>query len=90
MTRIPAPRGRRRLTSRQVLDRAAYEDETDIEAARALLVERGVDASEPFHFGPEGQTPGLDPERRDYDTFRSFNDPDRNGWLVQEVRQAVR
>jgi len=28
-------------------------------------IERGVDAGEPFHFGAEGQTPGLDPERRE-------------------------
>jgi len=58
---------------------------TDIEAARVLLVERGVDVSEPFHFGPEGQTTGLSPERRDYETFMSLNDPDGNGWLIQEV-----
>jgi catechol 2,3-dioxygenase-like lactoylglutathione lyase family enzyme len=30
---------------------------SDIEATRAELVGRGVDVSEPFHFGPEGQTP---------------------------------
>ena len=41
----------------------------DIEAARAELVGRGVDVSEPFHFGEAGQTPGLDPERRSYSTF---------------------
>jgi len=29
---------------------------SDIEATRAELVDRGVDVSEPFHFGPEGQT----------------------------------
>jgi catechol 2,3-dioxygenase-like lactoylglutathione lyase family enzyme len=58
---------------------------TDIVAARALLAERGVDVSEPFHFGPEGQTAGLSPERRDYETFMSLNDPDGNGWLIQEV-----
>src|SRR3989454_12842008 len=29
---------------------------TDVEAARSELAERGVDVSEPFHFGPEGQT----------------------------------
>ncbi len=58
---------------------------TDIVAARTLLVERGVDVSEPFHFGPEGQTAGLSPERRDYETFISLNDPDGNGWLIQEV-----
>ena len=58
---------------------------TDIEAARAWLVERGADPSEPFHFGPEGQTPGLHPERGDFETFLSLSDPDGNGWLVQEV-----
>ena len=61
---------------------------TDIEAAHAILVERGVEISEPFHFGPEGQTTGLDPERRDYGTFMVFADPDGNGWLVQEVKAA--
>ena len=58
---------------------------TDIVAARAWLVERGVDASEPFHFGPEGQTPGLSPGRGNYETFFSLSDPDGNGWLIQEV-----
>jgi predicted enzyme related to lactoylglutathione lyase len=59
----------------------------DIEAARADLTSRGVEISEPFHFGPLGQTPGLDPERRDYGSFASFSDPDGNGWLVQEVNR---
>ena len=58
---------------------------TDIVAARAWLVERGVDASEPFHFGPEGQTTGVHPGRKDFETFVSLSDPDGNGWLVQEV-----
>ncbi len=58
----------------------------DIEAARAELVERGVEAGEPFHFGAEGRAEGLDPERRDYGSFVSFADPDGNAWLVQEVR----
>ena len=58
---------------------------SDIVAARALLVERGVDASEPFHFGPEGQMPGLSPGRGNYETFVSLSDPDGNGWLIQEV-----
>lgn len=58
---------------------------TDIVAARALLVERGVDASEPFHFGPAGQTTGVHVDRKDYETFVSFSDPDGNGWLLQEV-----
>ena len=62
---------------------------TDIEAARTALVERGVEATEPFHFGEAGQTPGLHPDRADYGTFLSFNDPDGNGWLVQEVRSRA-
>ena len=59
---------------------------TDIEAARAELVGRGVEVSEPFHFGEAGQTPGLHPDRSAYGTYLSFSDPDGNGWLVQEVR----
>ncbi len=59
---------------------------TDIDAARAELTGRGVDASEVFHFGAEGQTPGHDPQRASYNSFLSFSDPDGNGWLVQEVK----
>jgi catechol 2,3-dioxygenase-like lactoylglutathione lyase family enzyme len=62
---------------------------TDIEAARAELVDRGLEISEPFHFGAEGQAPGLHPERADYGTYLSFSDPDGNGWLIQEVRQRA-
>jgi catechol 2,3-dioxygenase-like lactoylglutathione lyase family enzyme len=63
---------------------------TDIEAARGELVERGIDVSKPFHFGAQGQTPGLDPERRDYGTFAAFNDPDGNSWLLQERQSEGR
>jgi catechol 2,3-dioxygenase-like lactoylglutathione lyase family enzyme len=61
---------------------------SDIDAGRTELVERGMDASEIFHFDSGGQVPGPDPERRDYNSFLSFSDPDGNGWLVQEVRGA--
>ncbi|MBB4663858.1 VOC family protein [Conexibacter arvalis] len=61
----------------------------DIEAARSELVARGLDVSDFFHFGPSGQTSGLDPERRDYGTFATFSDPDGNSWLLQEVRRAA-
>jgi hypothetical protein len=36
------------------------------------------------------QLPGPDPERRSYNSFLSFEDPDGNGWLVQEVTRAAR
>ena len=58
---------------------------SDIEAARAELVGRGLEVSEPYHFGPEGQTPGLDPARGDFGTYCSFSDPDGNAWLLQDV-----
>jgi catechol 2,3-dioxygenase-like lactoylglutathione lyase family enzyme len=59
---------------------------TDIEAARTELAGRGIDVSDFFHYGAEGQEPGLDPERQDYGSFVSFTDPDENSWLVQEKR----
>jgi catechol 2,3-dioxygenase-like lactoylglutathione lyase family enzyme len=62
---------------------------SDIEGARAELTERGVQASEIFHFGAAGQTPGLDPKRSDYGSFLSFSDPDGNHWMVQEVRRVT-
>src|SRR5262245_4834958 len=61
---------------------------SDIEAARAELVERGVDAGEVFHFESGQRAPGPDPERRDYGSFLSFSDPDGNSWVVQEVRRG--
>jgi len=62
---------------------------TDIEAARSELHGRGVAASELYHLGEDGQKPGPDPDRRDYNSFFSFDDPDGNGWLVQEVTRAA-
>jgi catechol 2,3-dioxygenase-like lactoylglutathione lyase family enzyme len=63
---------------------------SDIEAAHADLLKRGVAPSEIFHFGPGGREPGVDPERRDYGSFLGFADPDGNGWVVQEVRTPTR
>jgi catechol 2,3-dioxygenase-like lactoylglutathione lyase family enzyme len=59
---------------------------SDIEAARAELVNRGVDVSEVFHrVGREGRLGGPDPQRSSYGSLASFSDPDGNGWLLQEV-----
>jgi len=65
----------------------------DIEAARAELAARGIDVSEVFHYagGPFNNTveparvSGRDPEGRSYFSFVSFDDPDGNNWLVQEI-----
>ncbi|HEY2073070.1 MAG TPA: VOC family protein [Gaiellaceae bacterium] len=48
---------------------------TDIHAARAQLVERGVQVSDVTHFRDGGP----------WDEFVFFQDPDGNNWAVQEV-----
>ncbi|MDW6024282.1 glyoxalase [Mesorhizobium sp. BAC0120] len=60
---------------------------SDIEAARAALVARGADVSEVFHRTAVGgpTVSGADPERRSYNSFATFNDPDGNSWLLQEI-----
>jgi len=58
---------------------------SDVEAARAELINRGVEVSEVLHRGGEDWLRGPDPERRSYASFALFNDPDGNGWLLQEV-----
>jgi len=60
---------------------------SDLDAAPAELVGRGMEVSEPYHFEAGGQVPGPDPQRSDYASFFSFKDPDGNGWLIQEVRR---
>jgi catechol 2,3-dioxygenase-like lactoylglutathione lyase family enzyme len=61
---------------------------SDIKAAHDELIRRGIDASEMWHgapFPPEARLPGPDPKRTSYGSYFSFNDPDGNTWLVQEV-----
>lgn len=60
----------------------------DIDAARAELVGRGTDVSELFHFEDGRQVTGPDAQRASYNSFFSFDDPDGNSWLVQEVHRA--
>jgi catechol 2,3-dioxygenase-like lactoylglutathione lyase family enzyme len=63
----------------------------DIEAARAELIAKGVEVSEPFHFsgirGP--RLAGPDPERRSYASYASFSDPDGNSWVLQEIKARL-
>ncbi|MCW3054706.1 MAG: putative 3-oxoacyl-[acyl-carrier-protein] reductase [Chthonomonadales bacterium] len=66
-------------------------------AARDELIARGVDVSEVFHFagGPfnnaveNPRVVGRDPEGRSYSSFASFEDPDGNGWLLQEITSRL-
>ena len=64
---------------------------SDIQAAREELVSRGIDVSEVFHFAgwnriaPNARVSGPAPDRQSYASFVSFEDPDGNGWLLQEI-----
>ncbi len=65
---------------------------SDIEAAREDLVARGVEVSAVFHegapgarFHAAGRVVGPATGSSSYSSFAAFNDPDGNGWLLQEV-----
>lgn len=60
---------------------------TDILAGRAELVERGVAVGEVRHLESGAWVLGPDPERRDYQSFADFSDPDGNVWVLQEVKR---
>jgi catechol 2,3-dioxygenase-like lactoylglutathione lyase family enzyme len=55
---------------------------SDIQAARAQLVERGVEVSE---IQVMGQNPTPQPQELDNVGFVFFSDPDGNGWGVQQI-----
>ncbi|MEP0914373.1 VOC family protein [Leptolyngbya sp. ST-U4] len=65
----------------------------NLDDARKDLIDRGVNVSEIFHYvgGPfnnaveNPRIPGRDPQGRSYFSFASFEDPDGNLWLLQEI-----
>ena len=69
----------------------------DIDAARDALIARGIEVSEVFHYagGPfnnaveNSRVGGRDPQDRSYHSFASFEDPDGNGWLLQEIKTRL-
>jgi catechol 2,3-dioxygenase-like lactoylglutathione lyase family enzyme len=65
---------------------------SNIEAAHKDFEARGISASEVFHgspFSPAGRISGPDPERQSYRSYVSFEDPDGNAWIVQEVTRRL-
>ena len=81
--------------------RGLYLIVSDIAAARADLLGRGVRVSEAFHSGGahagtdepfisgRRRVNGPDPDHGSYRSFASFSDPDGNGWLLQEITQRL-
>ena len=59
---------------------------SDIEAARSDLIARGAAVSDVFHFdGEHRPVPGPDADRPSYGSFATFDDPDGNRWILQQV-----
>jgi catechol 2,3-dioxygenase-like lactoylglutathione lyase family enzyme len=72
---------------------------SDIDAGRDELMGRGAKVSEVFHSGApgaqldpvglSGRLGGPDPDRKSYSSFATFEDPDGNSWLLQEVTDRL-
>jgi catechol 2,3-dioxygenase-like lactoylglutathione lyase family enzyme len=67
---------------------------SDIVATREELVQRGIEVTEVYHgtgspFFAAARIPGPDPERKSYNSYASFEDPDGNGWTLQEVTSRL-
>ena len=58
---------------------------SDVEAVRNAIIAAGIEVGEIFHFGPNGPLSGIDPERGSYRSLATFDDPDGNSWLLQEI-----
>jgi hypothetical protein len=61
---------------------------SDILAARAELLERGVAVSGVRHLEAGTWVDGPDPGRENYQSFADFTDPDGNIWILQEVDRS--
>jgi catechol 2,3-dioxygenase-like lactoylglutathione lyase family enzyme len=67
---------------------------SDIVATREELAQRGVNVTEVYHgqgspFFPAARISGPDPDRASYNSYASFEDPDGNGWTLQEVTSRL-
>jgi catechol 2,3-dioxygenase-like lactoylglutathione lyase family enzyme len=67
----------------------------DLDRARAELIGLGVEVSDIYQgagfdrANEDARIPGRDPDGRSYSSYASFEDPDGNGWLLQEIRQRL-
>jgi catechol 2,3-dioxygenase-like lactoylglutathione lyase family enzyme len=58
---------------------------SDLQVALDKIAAAGIKVNEVYHIGANGKASGLDPERHSYRSFASFQDPDGNRWLLQEI-----
>jgi catechol 2,3-dioxygenase-like lactoylglutathione lyase family enzyme len=57
----------------------------DIRAARAELVDRGLEIGEVQVVGAGGTRPAAEGDELDNVGFAWFSDPDGNGWAIQQI-----
>jgi catechol 2,3-dioxygenase-like lactoylglutathione lyase family enzyme len=72
---------------------------SDVQAGRDELMNQRAKVSEVFHAGAPGaqlnpestndRVGGPDPDHKSYSSFATFEDPDGNSWLLQEVTNRL-
>jgi hypothetical protein len=62
---------------------------SDLQAALDKMAAAGIKVNEVYHIGASGKASGVDPERHTYRSFASFQDPDGNRWILQEVTSRL-
>ncbi len=58
---------------------------SDLRAAYAQLVERGLEVSPIQVLGAQGQRPATDDDTLNFAGFVFFKDPDGNSWAIQQI-----
>src|SRR6476469_9421658 len=63
---------------------------SDLQEARKTLIAQGANVSDVFHFDEEYRpVPGADSRGDSYFSYATFNDPDGNGWVLQQVKTRL-
>jgi catechol 2,3-dioxygenase-like lactoylglutathione lyase family enzyme len=78
-----------KLTSAAPGSATSYLVVSDIVTAREKLLAAGAQVGEICHVGEKGLKSGPDPNRGTYRSRAVFNDPDGNGWILQEITQRL-
>lgn len=62
---------------------------SDLKDAVDKMAAVGIPVDEVFHIGADGKAPDLDPQRSSYRSLATFQDPDGNRWVMQEVTARI-
>jgi catechol 2,3-dioxygenase-like lactoylglutathione lyase family enzyme len=58
---------------------------SDLQVALDKMAAAGIKVNEVYHRTANGNASGIDPERQSYRSLASFQDPDGNRWVLQEI-----